>query len=91
METNNFSYELTKQKSARYFEKMKTTAADFNEIQDGLQVLPFDWLWNKILEMLKQKEEQKIITKLEKGRAGGRLRSPVSGYAMPNATVGAHE
>ncbi|MEI8135306.1 MAG: hypothetical protein WCH46_09600 [bacterium] len=66
METNNFSYELTKQKSARYFEKMKSTAAEFSEIQDGLQVLPFDWLWNKILEMLKQKEEQKIIQKVIK-------------------------
>ena len=66
METNSFSYELTKQKTKRYFEKMKSTAADFNEIQDGLQVLPFDWLWNKILEMLKQKEEQKIIAKVIK-------------------------
>jgi len=66
METNNFSYELTKQKSARYFERMKSTAAEFSEIQDGLQVLPFDWLWNKILEMLKQKEEQKIIQKVLK-------------------------
>jgi len=66
METNSFSYELTKQKSQRYFEKMKSTAAEFSEIQDGVQVLPFDWLWNKILEMLKQKEEQKIIQKVIK-------------------------
>jgi len=66
METNHFSYEITKQKSAKYFEKMKSTAAEFSEIQDGLQVLPFDWLWNKILEMLKQKEEQKIIQKVIK-------------------------
>jgi hypothetical protein len=66
METNNFSYELTKQKSQKYFERMKSTSAEYNEIQDGLQVLPFDWLWNKILEMLKQKEEQKIIQKVMK-------------------------
>jgi hypothetical protein len=91
METNNFSYEMTKQKSARYFEKMKSTAAEYSEIQDGLQVLPFDWLWNKILEMLRQKEEQKIITKVEKGRVGERTRSTVGGYAIPSASVGAHE
>jgi hypothetical protein len=66
METSNFSYEVTLQKSAKYFERMKTTAAEYSEIQDGLQVLPFDWLWNKILEMLKQKEEQKIIQKVLK-------------------------
>ena len=66
METNSFSYEQTKQKSQKYFERMKSTAAEFSEIQDGLQVLPFDWLWNKILEMLKQKEEQKIIQKVIK-------------------------
>jgi hypothetical protein len=66
METNSFSYELTKQKSQKYFDWMQSTAAEFSEIQDGLQVLPFDWLWNKILEMLKQKEEQKIIQKVMK-------------------------
>jgi hypothetical protein len=66
METNSFSYELTKQKSQKYFDRMKSTSAEFSEIQDGLQVLPFDWLWNKILEMLKQKEEQKIIQKVRK-------------------------
>jgi hypothetical protein len=66
METNSFSYEKTKQKSQKYFEKMKSIAADFSEIQDGLQVLPFDWMWMKILEMLKQKEEQKIIQKVMK-------------------------
>jgi hypothetical protein len=66
METNSFSYEKTKQKSQRYFEKMKSIAADSSEIQDGLQVLPFDWMWMKILEMLKQKEEQKIIQKVMK-------------------------
>lgn len=66
METNSFSYELTKQKSQKYFDRMKSTAAEFSEIQDGLQVLPFDWLWNKILGMLKQKEEQKIIQKVVK-------------------------
>lgn len=66
METNSFSYEQTKQKSQKYFDRMKSTAAEFSEIQDGLQVLPFDWLWNKILQMLKQKEEQKIIQKVIK-------------------------
>jgi tetratricopeptide (TPR) repeat protein len=66
METNSFSYQLTKQKSQRYFDKMKSTSAELSEIQDGVQVLPFDWLWNTILEMLKQKEEQKIIQKVMK-------------------------
>src|SRR6185436_11774755 len=66
METNSFSFEKTKQKSQKYFERMKSIAADSSEIQDGLQVLPFDWMWMKILEMLKQKEEQKIIQKVMK-------------------------
>ncbi len=64
METNNFSYEITKQKSQKYYDKMVSMNAEYTEIQDGLQVLPFDWLWRKILEMLKQKEEQGIIQKV---------------------------
>ena len=66
METNNFSYEITKQKAQRYYDKMVSMNAEYTEIQDGLQVLPFDWLWRKILDMLKQKEEQGIIQKVMK-------------------------
>ena len=66
METSSFSYSVTKQKSQKFYDKMMSTTAELSEIQDGLQVLPFDWLWRKILEMLKQKEEQGIIQKYEK-------------------------
>jgi hypothetical protein len=66
METNHFSYEVTKQKAQRYYDKMIGMSAEYTEIQDGLQVLPFDWLWRKILEMLKQKEEQGLIQKIVK-------------------------
>jgi hypothetical protein len=82
METNHFSYELTKEKSQQYFDKMQSIGADFSEIQDGIQILPFDWLWKKILEMLKQKEEQNIIPKVEKGKAHkGKVAIP--GFAVP--------
>ena len=66
METNNFSYEITKQKSQKYYDRMVGMNAEYTEIQDGLQVLPFDWLWRKILDMLKLKEEQGIIQKVIK-------------------------
>ncbi len=66
METNSFSYEITKQKAQKYYDRILSTTAESSEIQDGPQVLPFDWLWRKILEMLKQKEEQGIIQKVIK-------------------------
>ncbi|MDP4230318.1 MAG: hypothetical protein Q8916_07950 [Bacteroidota bacterium] len=66
METNHFSYEVTKEKAQKYYDKMTAMNAEYTEIQDGLQVLPFDWLWGKILDMLKQKEDQGIIQRLTK-------------------------
>ena len=66
METNSFSFQITKEKSQKYFDKIVESTVEYSEISDGLQVLPFDWLWRKILEMLKQKEEQGIIQKVVK-------------------------
>jgi hypothetical protein len=90
METNHFSYELTNTKSRKYFEKMQTIAADFSEMQDGLQVLPFDWVWNKILNMLSQKENEGIIPKVEKGKAR-KGKTLIGGYTIPSSRPGAHE
>jgi hypothetical protein len=61
MEKSFFTYEDTKVKSQKYYDQMIELESSSGETQEGMRILPFDWLWNRILEMLKQKEEAGII------------------------------
>lgn len=61
MESSNFDYEQTRKKSAKYFARLKQLTADYTEVQDSLQILPFDWLWQQVLEKLKNFEVGKQL------------------------------
>ncbi len=61
MEKSFFTYEETKTKAQKYYDKMIELGANADETQEGLQILPFEWLWNRILDMLKEKERLGII------------------------------
>jgi len=55
MENNSFSYRITIEKSKKYQEALSaaTGTADINE---GLLIIPFDWLWEQILHKLEDIE-----------------------------------
>jgi hypothetical protein len=57
MENNSFSYKLTKEKSLKYEEALVGGQAS-RDISDGLQILPFTWLWEQILSKLAQVEKR---------------------------------
>lgn len=61
MEKSFFTYEETKTKAQKYYDKMLEIGSNSDETQEGLQILPFEWLWNQILDMLKEKERLGII------------------------------
>lgn len=56
MENNSFSYKLVKEKSEKTYEQLIASSENQEEINEGLQILPYDWLWQKILERLKEYE-----------------------------------
>jgi hypothetical protein len=58
MENNSFSYKLTKEKSKKYYERLLETTVDSTDTSEGIQILPFDWLWQHILDRLKGIEER---------------------------------
>jgi tetratricopeptide (TPR) repeat protein len=54
METNSFDYQLTRNKSEKYYKQLLNTTPNSGEFMECLQVLPFDWLWPRVLEKLKE-------------------------------------
>ncbi len=61
MEKSFFTYEETKTKAQKYYDQMLELGSNSDDTQEGLQILPFEWLWNRILDMLKEKERLGII------------------------------
>jgi hypothetical protein len=58
MESNSFDPKVTLSKAKPYLERMSTRTTDAVESQDGLQILPFEWLWQTIIKMLEEKQRQ---------------------------------
>lgn len=58
MEGNSFDPEITRRKALPYFERMSQRTSDAVEAQDGLQILPFEWLWQTTVSMLTQKHKE---------------------------------
>lgn len=58
MENNSFSYRLVKEKGEKEYQKLLESTENQEEINEGLQILPYDWLWQKILDRLKEYEER---------------------------------
>ncbi len=56
MENNSFSYTLTKKKSEPYFRKLLETKAEQSETNEELQVIPYEWLWRRVLDLLRDYE-----------------------------------
>ena len=64
MEANSFDPKTTYQKGKKYFDRLSISTADVSEVQDGLQILPFDWLWETIISMLEKKQQAGVIQKM---------------------------
>jgi hypothetical protein len=58
MEANSFDPKITQSKASTYLERMSHRTSDAVEAQDGIQILPFEWLWQTIIKMLEEKQRQ---------------------------------
>lgn len=65
MESNSFDYRLTKMKAQKYYERLIASTADYAEVSEGLQILPFDWLWQRILDRLRAYDLKQKMAKGE--------------------------
>lgn len=56
MENNSFNYTLTEQKSERVFKQLQSTAIEAPETNEEIQIIPYEWLWERVLVKLKEYE-----------------------------------
>jgi hypothetical protein len=57
MENNSFNYTLIRQKSERTYKLLLAESLDLPETNEELQIIPYEWLWERALETLKDYEE----------------------------------
>ncbi|HYM19529.1 MAG TPA: hypothetical protein VEW28_00835 [Candidatus Kapabacteria bacterium] len=58
MESNSFDPTVTAVKSKQYFDRLSARTSDVVEVQEGVQILSFEWLWQAIIKMLEEKQKQ---------------------------------
>jgi hypothetical protein len=52
MEVNSFDYEVIRDKGAKYYQQLKTLPSAYTEVHEGVQILSYAWLWERVLERL---------------------------------------
>jgi hypothetical protein len=57
MENNSFNYTLTRQKSERIYKQLRSTAIEAPETNEEIQIIPYEWLWERVMTKLKEYEE----------------------------------
>jgi tetratricopeptide (TPR) repeat protein len=60
MENNSFSYTLCLKKGERYYQELLMERDEAVDIEQELQILPYEWLWQRVLEKLKEYEGRSI-------------------------------
>jgi hypothetical protein len=58
MESNSFDPSITSTKARQYLDRLSTRTSDVVEVQEGLQILSFEWLWQAIVNILEEKQKQ---------------------------------
>jgi hypothetical protein len=56
MENNSFNYTLTRQKTERLYKQLKATALETPESNEEIQIIPYEWLWDRVLAKLEEYE-----------------------------------
>jgi hypothetical protein len=58
MENNSFYYDIVEKKARRYHHTLKTEVFEIVDMEQELQVVPYEWLWDRVLERLKAQKEE---------------------------------
>jgi hypothetical protein len=58
MENNSFYYDIVEKKGRRYHHILKTEKFEIVDLEQEMQVVPYEWLWDRVLERLKAQKEE---------------------------------
>jgi hypothetical protein len=61
MEANSFNYEEISKKGAKYYEQLRTLPSAYTEVHEGVQILSYAWLWERVLERLEIMQDTLIL------------------------------
>ncbi len=56
MENNSFNYKLARDKGRRFYNQLCNEHFEIVDVEQELQVLPYEWLWERVLDKLKEQE-----------------------------------
>jgi hypothetical protein len=62
MESNSFDYAVISKKGAKYYEQLKTLPSAYTEVHEGVQILSYAWLWERVLERLELMQDKLVST-----------------------------
>lgn len=54
MEANDFDYERTATRGWKYYQQMKSLPSAYSEVHEGVQILSYPWLWERVLDRLRE-------------------------------------
>ena len=60
MENNSFNYTLCLKKGERYYQELLIQREEAVDSDQELQILPYEWLWERVLERLKEYEGRSV-------------------------------
>ncbi|HET6511428.1 MAG TPA: hypothetical protein VFH43_04505 [Candidatus Kapabacteria bacterium] len=63
MEMSGFDYEKIKRKGAKYYEQLQTSPSAYTEVHEGVQILSYAWLWERVLERLEHMNATVVIAR----------------------------
>lgn len=61
MESNSFEHDVIARKGAKYYQELKNSPSAYTEVHEGVQILSYAWLWERVLERLRMREHSKLI------------------------------
>jgi hypothetical protein len=58
MENTSFSYELALERGDRYYQELRVLRPEIVHVEEELQIVPYEWLWQRALEKLRDLKAQ---------------------------------
>lgn len=62
MEANSFDHKTIVEKGQKLYEQLQTLPSAYTEVHEGVQILSYAWLWERVLERLEITQDHPVIT-----------------------------
>lgn len=61
MEANSFDHDIISKKGEKYHQQLKNSPSAYTEVHEGVQILSYAWLWDRVLERLQMMQEKPVV------------------------------